>query len=124
MVIAAIDLGDLLWTLLVIYLAVNVLIGIAVVVVDLVHSKDVSGIMKAVWMLALIALPLIALLVYLVARGDGIGERRLERQGPPSAPPAGYAAAPATELKTAKDLHADGTLSPDEYDKLKQRILG
>lgn len=122
--IAAIGLGEILWTLLVVYLIISVLIGTVVVVLDVVRADDVSGAGKALWLFALFFFPLITVLVYLFTRGDGIGERNLARSGGrPTAPPAGYAAGPATELQTAKALLDDGTLSAEEFAELKARIL-
>lgn len=86
--IAEIGLGDLLWTLLVLYVVLMVLIATVAVIIDLFHSDDVSGVMKAVWLLAMLLLPMLTVLGYLIARGDGIGERRLARTGPPPPPPA------------------------------------
>ena len=42
---------------------------------------------KAGWLAALLFIPLVTVLVYLIARGDGIGERRLARHGTPPPPP-------------------------------------
>lgn len=73
--VAEIGLGELLWTLL---------------VLDLIH--DLSGAREAAWFVALLFIPVITVVVYLVARGDGIGERRLTRTGtPPPPPPAALA---------------------------------
>jgi hypothetical protein len=85
--IAEIELADLLWTLLVLYVVLMVLIATVAVIVDLFHSDDLSGALKALWLLALLLFPMVTVLVYLIARGDGIGERRLARTGTPPPPP-------------------------------------
>jgi hypothetical protein len=85
--IAEIGLGELLWTLLVLYLVLQVLIVTVAVLIDLFHSDDLSGTRKAAWLVALLFVPLITVVAYLVARGDGIGERRLARTGTPPPPP-------------------------------------
>lgn len=84
--VAEIGLGELLWSLLVLYIILQVLIVTVVVIIDLFHSDDLSGVRKAAWLVALLFIPLITVLVYLIARGDGIGERRLARTGPPPPP--------------------------------------
>lgn len=85
--VAEIGLGELLWTLLILYVIVQVLILTVAVIIDLFHSDDLSGAKKAGWVAALLFIPLVAVLVYLIARGDGIGERRLARLGTPPPPP-------------------------------------
>ena len=85
--VAEIGLGELLWTLLVVYIILQVLIVTVAVVIDLFHSDDLSGAKKAGWLAALLFIPLVTVLVYLIARGDGIGERRLARHGTPPPPP-------------------------------------
>ena len=45
--LAAVGLGELLWTLFVIYVILNVLIGTVVVIIDLFRSRDLSGLAKA-----------------------------------------------------------------------------
>ena len=85
--VAEIGLGELLWSLLILYVILQLLIVTVVVIIDLFHSDDLSGARKAGWLAALLFIPLITLLVYLIARGDGIGERRLARNGTPPPPP-------------------------------------
>jgi hypothetical protein len=93
--IAAIGLGELLWTLLVIFVLVHILIATFIVIRDVLRSPDLSGAVKALWLGVMLLFPLITLIVYLVVRGDGIGTRSLERHRPPTGPPAGYIAVEA-----------------------------
>jgi hypothetical protein len=90
--VAEIGLGELLWTLLVLYIILQVLIVTVAVIIDLFHSDDLSGAAKAAWLVALLFIPLVTVIVYLIARGDGIGERRLARTGTPPPPPPAVAA--------------------------------
>lgn len=124
--IAAVDLGDLLWSLLVLYVMVHVLIATVVVVLDLIRSDDLSGARKAIWLVTLLVFPMVTVIVYLVTRGDGIGERNLARAGvPPPPPPAPGAPSPSgmSELQMAKSLLDDELLTPAEFEQVKQTIL-
>ncbi len=124
--IAAIGLGEILWSLLVLYVVLHVLIATVVVIIDLVASNDLSGAMKAMWLLALLLLPMLTVLAYLVTRGDGIGERRLARTDvppPPPAPPVPSGAGPASELREAKSLLDEGAITAAEFERLKGQIL-
>jgi hypothetical protein len=62
-------LVDLLWTLLVIFFMVIYFMVLFRVVLDVFRSDDLPGWGKAVWFVALLVLPLVALLGYVVTRG-------------------------------------------------------
>lgn len=123
--IANLGLGELLWSLLVVYLMVMYVIIVFTVYVDIFRSDDLSGAKKAIWVLGLLFFPIISLVVYLVARGDGVGMRQLAREkannaGGSAAPPP---PTPATELSVAKHLLDAGTISAAEFDQIKARVL-
>lgn len=125
--IANLGLGELLWSLLVIYLMFMYLIVVFTVYVDIFRSDDLSGGRKAVWVLCLLFFPIVSLVVYLVSRGDGVGMRNLSREkgahgmsGGGSVPPP---PTPATELSVAKQLLDAGTISAAEFDQIKARVL-
>lgn len=127
---AAIGLGELLWSLFVVFVMVQYLILLVTVVIDVFRSEDLSGARKALWALGLFFFPLLSVIAYLVARGDGIGERSHERARQSQQAVDTYirgvarTASPATELQAAKVLLDDGTITADEYETLKARILG
>ena len=50
-----------------------------VVVSDLFRRHDVSGWGKAIWIIALIVFPYIAVLAYLISQGRGMAERNAQR---------------------------------------------
>ncbi len=122
--IANVGLGEILWSLLLIYLMVMYIVIVFTVWLDIIRSDDLSGGMKAVWVLGLLIFPIISLVVYLLTRGDGLGMRNLERDGgraqSATAPPA---ATPATELNVAKQLLDSGAISAAEFEQIKARVL-
>lgn len=125
--IANLGLGELLWSLLVLYLMLMYIIVVITIWIDLFRSPDLSGAKKAIWVLALLFFPIVSLVVYLVTRGDGIGVRNLAREkngeaasGLNAAPPP---PTPATELNIAKQLLDAGTISAAEFDQIKARVL-
>ena len=117
---AAVDLGDLLWALVVVFVMVHVLIATFVVIVDVLRSADLSNVAKAAWMGALVVFPLVTLVVYLLLRGDGIGARALAREKP-LLPPSD--ASVTTQLREAKALLDEGAITDDEYARLKAQLL-
>ena len=71
------DLGDFLWSLLVIFFMVMYFMILFSIIGDLFRSHDLNGASKAIWVLAILFLPLISILIYLIVRGDGMAERAL-----------------------------------------------
>ncbi len=59
------------------------------IITDLFSDHEVSGVVKAIWIIALIFVPFLSALIYLVGRGQGMAERQLasarRAQGPAGA---------------------------------------
>ena len=122
--IAEIRLGEILWSLLVIYLMVMYVVIVITVWMDIFRSDDLSGGKKAVWVLGLLFFPIISLVVYLVTRGDTLGMRNLARtQALPATSSVPAPPTPATELAVAKQLLDAGTITAAEFEQIKARVL-
>ena len=98
---------------------------------DLFRDHTLSGGWKAVWIIFLIFVPFLTLLVYLIARGNGMAKRSAkeasELQSAQDAyikSVAGAGASPADEIAKAKGLLDAGTITQAEYDALKAKALG
>jgi hypothetical protein len=100
---------------------------------DLFRSKDLGGVAKTFWALFLIVLPILGMLVYLIARGSSMNERALAAQAGMQRRQDDYirsVAAPATErtatqqITEAKSLLDSGTITTDEFERLKADALG
>ena len=123
----------LLWTLWV-FLFVAYLIVIFRIIMDVFRDRSMGGGMKAVWLIALLFLPIITALIYLIARGKGMAERDLQAAEEMRAAQveytkglaqeAGVGTSPAAELKAAKDLLDSGAITQQEFDALKAKALG
>ena len=46
---------------------------------DIFRSKDIGGVVKTLWVLFVILIPWLGILVYMIARGNGMHERQLEQ---------------------------------------------
>jgi hypothetical protein len=100
---------------------------------DLFRSKDLGGWGKTLWSLFLIFLPVIAMLVYLIARGGGMTERQLAAQTDMQkrqeayirsvATPSQDGSGPASEIAAAKELLDSGAITASEFDQLKSTAL-
>ena len=69
---------DFFWFIISFFLLMAYLMVLFQIIGDLFRDKDVSGGMKAVWVVFLIFLPILTSLVYLIARGKGMTERNIE----------------------------------------------
>ena len=129
--LANIGLGELLWSLLVIYLMVMYFVIVFTVIFDVFRSDDLSGVKKAVWAFALLFFPIITMLVYLITRGEGMGKRSQAASQAAKADTDAYirsvagssGGGVASELEKAKNLLDSGAISADDYAALKAKIL-
>ena len=119
---------DVVWTFFWIFAFVAYLIALFSIISDLFRDTKLSGFAKALWRIALFFLPVVAALVYLIARGDGMAKRNnalvqqnKERTDEYIRTVAG--SSPADEIAKAKALLDAGTISPAEYEALKAKAL-
>ncbi len=117
--------GDfVLWVLYVLALVIFFWL-LFVVLTDLFARHDVSGWPKAGWVIFVVFFPLLGILVYLVTQGEGMARRAQKaHQAQIDAMRHAVGFSMAEELEKLKHLHNDGTLSDEEYERAKARILG
>ena len=121
---------DIVWFILISFAFVAYLMVLFSIIGDLFRDPDESGAMKAVWMLALIFLPFLSALTYLIVRGKGMAERQVaaveqarQQQDAYIRQVAG-AAGPADQIAQAKAMLDAGTINQAEYERLKAKALG
>ena len=98
---------------------------------DIFRSKDLGGGGKTAWVIFVILLPWLGILVYLIARGNGMHERQLEQAQEIQAAQAAYIQSVAgsvsggatSEIADAKALLDSGAISQAEFDQLKAKAL-
>jgi uncharacterized membrane protein YcjF (UPF0283 family) len=118
------------------------------IITDIFRSDDLSGWAKAAWLVAIIILPLVGILVYLIARGGSMRERQESRARAADAAFRDYVrqaaasdgttgaeagsatsatpAAPSTaadELAKLAGLHQRGVLNDEEFARAKSRVV-
>jgi hypothetical protein len=98
---------------------------------DLFSDHEMSGWGKAIWTLFLFVFPWFGVLVYLIARGRSMNERALARAqrneeafGQYVRQTAGSTTSSADELAKLADLRDRGTISDDEFQHAKAKLLG
>src|SRR6476646_10011536 len=123
------SVSDFFWLLICSFFLVCYLMVLFQIIGDLFRDKDLSGWWKALWIIFLIIFPFLAALIYLIARGRGMAERQAGAVQNAQAATDQYIQSvasrgnPAEQIASAKTLLDNGTISPDEFDKLKQKAL-
>jgi hypothetical protein len=100
------------------------------VLVDLFRDGDLSGWWKAVWVIFLIIVPFLSVLIYVIARGRGMAERRQEALGGGRRHEEAYVPPqiislpnPSEQIASAQKLLDQGAINQAEFDQLKQKAL-
>jgi ABC-type multidrug transport system fused ATPase/permease subunit len=123
------NFSDFFWLLIWSFFFVCYLMVLFQIIGDLFRDKDLSGWWKALWIIFLIIFPFLAAVIYLIARGRGMAERHAGAVQSAQAATDQYIQSvasrgnPAEQIASAKTLLDNGTISQDEFDKLKQKAL-
>ena len=127
--LAEIDFGEILWTTVMIFFMIAYLMILFRVIFDIFRNHEMSGGMKAVWLIALLFLPVLTLFVYVIVHGKDMASRDIAQQQAAEADFKQYvqkAAAdsgPAAEIAKAKELLDSGSITQDEFEALKRKAL-
>jgi hypothetical protein len=128
LLIADFGLGEALLTVLEIFLLVAWIWILFTVIGDLFRDHETSGWAKAAWVFFLIFLPFLGVLIYLIARGQGMRERAVKEQAEMRKHMDDYiretaGSSPADELHKLSDLRDKGAISDAEFERAKAKLL-
>ena len=68
---------DIVWFIVIFFAFMAYLMVLFMILGDLMSDSETSGLAKGLWVVFLVILPLIASLIYLIARGSGMSRRRM-----------------------------------------------
>jgi hypothetical protein len=120
---------DVVWFIFISFAFVAYLMVLFSILGDLFRDRDASGFAKAAWVIALIFLPLLTSLVYLIARGKGMTERSLHHAAEARRQQDAYIrevagqTTPSDQIAQARALLDAGAISQPEYEALKTKAL-
>lgn len=119
---------DVIWTFFWAFAFIAYLIALFSIITDLFRDREMSGILKAVWLIFLFFLPFLTALIYLIARGDGMARRSAEQAKANQERAHEYirdvaGSSASDEIAKAKGLLDNGTITAEEYEKLKATAL-
>ncbi|MDG3010432.1 SHOCT domain-containing protein [Rhodococcus sp. D2-41] len=122
------NLWDLFWYTLIIFAFVAYLLILFQVLTDLFRDKSTSAVVKVIWIIFLIVIPYLTAFVYLIARGRGMAERSEAANHAAKKAADDYirdvaGRSPADEIASASNLLAAGTITQDEFDRIKAKAL-
>jgi ABC-type multidrug transport system fused ATPase/permease subunit len=129
MVLATYALGEVLWTMFVLFMWIIWFWLLITVFSDLFRDHETSGGAKALWCIFVILLPFLGVFIYLLVRGGGMAERSMAQQQKAQAQFDSYVretaggSGSAAEIANAKELLDSGAITQAEFDQLKAKAL-
>ena len=116
--------GNFLMDVLAVFIFVIWFWLLITVFADLFRRHDISGWIKAIWVIFLILFPYIAVLVYLIVQGRGMAERRsrlVQHDREELRHVLGFSV--ADELGKLEGLKNSGSITPEEFTRLRARLV-
>ena len=131
MIVADVSFGDIFWSVLWFFFLFIWIMVLFHVLTDLFRDHSVSGVTKTLWVLFLVFLPFLAVFVYLIVRGKGMGERAAAQRQQAQQEFAGYVrnvaatseTTPTEQIAKAKELLDAGAIDQSEFERLKAKAL-
>jgi ABC-type multidrug transport system fused ATPase/permease subunit len=120
---------NIIWFIFVAYVFFAYLMVLFSIIADIFRDKETGGFAKAMWILALIIVPFLSVIVYLITRGSGMHDRADKQAMAYQAQQESYiktvagTASPVDEVGKAKALLDSGAISQAEFDSIKAKAL-
>ncbi len=121
---------DIVWFMIIFFAFATYLMVLFSIVADLFRDPEVSGGMKAVWVICLVFFTFITAVVYLIVRGRGMNERAAKKYEEARQAQDEYVrsvAATSTsapeQIAKAKELLDSGAITADEFASMKAKAL-
>ena len=122
---------DFFWFIIISYVFIAYLMMLFNIIGDIFRDRELSGFAKGAWMVALIFLPFLTALVYLISRGQGMAERQYKAVEQARSRQDDYIrsvasserSSSADEIAQAKSLLDSGAINQAEFDALKAKAL-
>ena len=113
---------DVLWTMIIFFAWVIWIWILISILADLFRRHDVSGWLKAAWVVFLILLPFLGVLIYLIVNGKGMAERNV-KQAQEQVQAAAAIAGPSAQIAHGKELLDQGAINQEEFEAIKRKAL-
>ncbi len=122
---------DLFWATLWFFLFFAWIWLVITIFGDIFRSRDLSGWAKALWTLFVVFIPWLGVLIYLIVRGKSMEDRSMQAAAEQEKATRQYVqtvasddgASSADEIAKLAELRNSGSLTQDEFDAQKAKIL-
>ena len=120
---------SIFWTLLWIYLIFAWFMLLFSVIADIFRNHEMRGFPKAIWLVVVILIPFLGVLIYVLAHGDEMSQRRLAEAQAQDAAARAYVkdaagtTSHADQISQLAALRDQGTISEAEFAAGKAKIL-
>ena len=119
---------DTLWLIASTVIFIAYLMVLFHIVVDLFRDGELGGFSKALWVIGLVFVPVLTSLAYLIVRGAGMSARQQQALQRAKSQTDSYirevaGKSPAEQIADAKALLDAGTITQDEFTRLKAKAL-
>jgi predicted PurR-regulated permease PerM len=120
---------NVVWTIFIFFAWVIWIWFLIYILIDVYRRHDLSGWGKAGWTIALIFIPFITALIYLITQGSEMAERRAQEAQQVQTQTDDYirsvavASDPTEQIAKGKQLLDSGAITQAEFDALKQKAL-
>ena len=120
---------NIFWTMILFFTWVIWIWMMIAILSDVFRRRDMSGWVKAAWIVFLIVLPFLGVLIYLIANHNGMADRNAERSQAARAEFDDYVKTVATEggvaaeIEKAKGLLDSGVINQSEFEAIKAKAL-
>lgn len=119
---------EFLWLIAISFFLLSYLLVLVRIVVDVFRDNTMGGFAKALWIIALLLVPLLTALVYIIARGQGMARRQLADEQKLKSQADAYIrdvaqTTPADQIARARRLLHEGAITEAEFNELKAAAL-
>ena len=120
---------SIFWTLLWIYLIFAWFMLLFSVVADIFRNHEMRGFSKAIWLVVVILIPFLGVLIYVLAHGDEMSQRKVAEAQAQDAAARAYVkdaagtTSHADQISQLAALRDQGTISEAEFAAGKAKIL-
>jgi Phospholipase_D-nuclease N-terminal len=116
------NFGDILLTMLALFVWAGLIWMFIAAFGDIFRRRDLSGLAKAGWILLIVVLPFLGILFYVIARPPWVEGQEIPRAGERTDFTYTRLSA-ADEIEKAAKLQAAGTITPAEFAAIKEQAL-
>ncbi len=120
---SSLSFWDVIWSMVVFFFWFMFIWIFIQVFADIFRRNDMTGMSKAIWIIAIIILPLLGCLIYMVTRPKVTAQDVQMMTRADAAMGAASQVSTADELTKLASLRDAGAISPAEYESLKAKLV-